>query len=83
MYKRQHLHVPAEDPADAIDVRDLGEPGLELVECLGSGHDVEAYIREPAESRPNLELVRTLFALCWLIIVSGVAFYTVIGVTHH
>ncbi len=27
--------------------------------------------------------MRTLFALCWLIIVSGVAFYTVIGVTHH
>ena len=25
----------------------------------------------------------TLFALCWLIIISGVAFYTVIGVTHH
>ncbi len=28
-------------------------------------------------------LVRTVFALCWLIIVSGIAFYTVIGVTHH
>jgi hypothetical protein len=27
--------------------------------------------------------MRTLFALCWLIIVSGVAFYTVIGVVHH
>ncbi len=44
---------------------------------------MEAYIRETAEARPNLGLVRTLFALCWLIIVSGVAFYTVIGVTHH
>jgi hypothetical protein len=28
-------------------------------------------------------VVRTVFALCWLIIVSGVAFYTVVGVTHN
>jgi hypothetical protein len=28
-------------------------------------------------------LVRVVFALCWLIIVSGVALYTVVGVTHH
>jgi hypothetical protein len=28
-------------------------------------------------------VVRTVFALCWLIIVSGVAFYTVVGATHH
>jgi hypothetical protein len=28
-------------------------------------------------------LMRTVFALCWLIIVSGVAVYTVVGVTHH
>jgi hypothetical protein len=27
--------------------------------------------------------VRVVFALCWLIIVSGVALYTVVGVTHH
>jgi hypothetical protein len=27
--------------------------------------------------------MRTVFALCWLVIVSGIAFYTVIGVTHH
>jgi len=27
--------------------------------------------------------MRIVFALCWLIIVSGIAFYTVIGVTHH
>jgi len=27
--------------------------------------------------------MRTVFALCWLIIVSGAAFYTVIGVTHY
>jgi hypothetical protein len=27
--------------------------------------------------------VRTVFALCWLIIVSGVALYAVVGVTHH
>jgi hypothetical protein len=50
---------------------------------LGGGHEAEAYIRGPTEAGPNLGLVRTLFALCWLIIVSGVAFYTVIGVTHH
>ena len=81
--RHHHLHVPAEDPADPIDVGDLGEPGLELVEFLGGGHDVEAYIRRPAEARPNLGRVRIVFALCWLIIVSGVAFYTVIGVTHH
>jgi hypothetical protein len=28
-------------------------------------------------------LMRTVFALCWLIIVSGVAVYTIVGVTHH
>jgi hypothetical protein len=28
-------------------------------------------------------LMRTVFALCWLLIVSGVVFYTVVGVTHH
>jgi hypothetical protein len=27
--------------------------------------------------------MRTVFALCWLIIASGVVFYTVVGVTHH
>jgi hypothetical protein len=27
--------------------------------------------------------MRTVYALCWLVIVSGIAFYTVIGVTHH
>jgi len=27
--------------------------------------------------------MRTVFALCWLVIVSGVLFYTVVGVTHH
>jgi len=27
--------------------------------------------------------MRTVFALCWLIIVSGVVFYTVVGATHH
>ncbi len=44
---------------------------------------MEAYIRGTTEARPNLGRVRIVFALCWLIIVSGVAFYTVIGVTHH
>jgi hypothetical protein len=28
-------------------------------------------------------LMRTVFALCWLIIVSGVAVYTIVGVMHH
>jgi hypothetical protein len=37
------LHVPAEDPADTVDVGDLGEPRLELVECLRGGHEGEAY----------------------------------------
>jgi len=27
--------------------------------------------------------MRTVFALCWLIIVSGVVLYTVVGATHH
>jgi len=27
--------------------------------------------------------MRTVFALCWLIIVSGVALYALVGVTHH
>jgi len=27
--------------------------------------------------------MRTVFALCWLIIVSGVAVYALVGVTHH
>jgi len=26
--------------------------------------------------------MRTVFALCWLIIVSGIAVYTVVGVVH-
>jgi hypothetical protein len=28
-------------------------------------------------------LMRTVFALCWLIIVSGVAVYTIVGLMHH
>jgi hypothetical protein len=27
--------------------------------------------------------VRAVFALCWAVIVSGVALYTIVGVTHH
>jgi len=27
--------------------------------------------------------MRTVFAFCWLIIVFGIAFYTVVGVTHN
>jgi len=27
--------------------------------------------------------MRTVFALCWLIIVSGITLYTVVGVIHH
>jgi hypothetical protein len=27
--------------------------------------------------------MRTVFALCWIVIVSGIAFYTVVGVTQH
>jgi hypothetical protein len=27
--------------------------------------------------------MRMMFALCWLVIVTGIAFYTVIGVIHH
>jgi hypothetical protein len=30
-----------------------------------------------------LPLMRTVFALCWLIIVSGAVVYAVVGATHH
>ncbi len=52
-----HLHVPAEDPADATDVGDLREPGLQLLECLGRGHEAEAYSRTTAGAGLDSALV--------------------------
>jgi hypothetical protein len=38
---------------------------------------------EPDEARDIAGAMRTVFALCWLIIVSGIAFYALVGVAHH